>query len=229
MERGNLFWTVRGAARHLQIGLSMAIHAPTAPLGVEPTPLRRLVERLHEQDATAARELYDRCARQVNGVVWRILGADAEHDDVVQQVFANVFRNLAQLRDPERLESWVTGVAVHTARSEIRRRRVRRIVRLDAAATETAPAVEDHEARYLVSRVHVILQRMNADLHVAFVLRFVEGRSLVETAELCGCSLATIKRRIHKARTRFEFHARRDPDLLHRFPRRREEVVVAHA
>ena len=67
MERGNLFWTVRGAARHLQIGLSMAIHAPTAPLGVEPTPLRRLVERLHEQDATAAREELRAALAEVGG------------------------------------------------------------------------------------------------------------------------------------------------------------------
>ncbi len=204
----------------------MAIHVPNAPACVETTPSRRLVERLHEQDASAARELYDRCARQVNAVVWRVLGADAEHDDVVQQVFANVFRNLAQLRDPDRLESWVLGVAVRTARTEIRRRRVRRIVRLDAAATERAPAVEDHEGRYLIARVHAILHRMNADLQVAFVLRFVEGRSLVETAELCGCSLATIKRRIHRARARFEFHARNDPELMHRLtppPEKQEE------
>lgn len=195
----------------------MAVHASQAPACAPTTSAQLLVARLHEQDAAAARELYDRCARQVNGVVWRILGADAEHDDVVQQVFANVFRSLGQLRDPERLEAWVTGVAVRTARTEIRRRRVRRIVRLDARATEHAPAVEDHEGRALVRRVHEILQRMDANLQVAFVLRFVEGRSLVETAELCDCSLATIKRRIQKARARFEVHARNDPALAHRF------------
>ena len=123
----------------------------------------------------------------------------------------------------------MTGVAVRTARTEIRRRRVRRIVRLDPTATEHAPAVEDHEGRVLIARVHAILHRMNADQQVAFVLRFVEGRSLAETAELCGCSLATIKRRLQRARARFEYHARRDPELMHRLPRETEDTEVPHA
>lgn len=200
----------------------MLITSPDVRGRIEVAPSAALVERLHEQEPAAGRELYDRCARQVNGVVWRILGADAEHDDVVQQVFANVFRSLGQLRDPERLDAWVTGVAVRTARTELRRRRVRRIVRLDVDATERAPAVDDADSWHLVSRVREILGRMDADLQIAFVLRFVEGRSLVEVAELCGCSLATVKRRIRRARARFEAHARRDPQLMDRFPAHRE-------
>ena len=132
----------------------MLITSPDVRGRIEVAPSAALVERLHEQEPAAGRELYDRCARQVNGVVWRILGADAEHDDVVQQVFANVFRSLGQLRDPERLDAWVTGVAVRTARTELRRRRVRRIVRLDVDATERAPAVDDADSWHL-SLIHI--------------------------------------------------------------------------
>ena len=175
-----------------------------------------LLEAVHSGSPEAARMLYDRFARDVNRVVWRVLGADSEHDDVVQQVFANVFRNLNQVADPERLRSWVVSVTVRTVRKEIRYRKVRSIVQLDPEPIARASEIEDHEARALVRRVHAILDQLPANLHVAFVLRYVEGRALLEVAELCGCSLATIKRRLRRAKQGFEQHAKHDPDLAAR-------------
>ena len=47
--------------------------------------------------------LYDRYARDVNRLVWHLLGADADHDDIVQQVFLRMIQSVATLRHPERL------------------------------------------------------------------------------------------------------------------------------
>jgi RNA polymerase sigma-70 factor (ECF subfamily) len=45
---------------------------------------------------------------------------------------------------------------------------------------------------------------MPAAERVAFCLRYVDGKQLAEVAELCDCSLATIKRRLQKAEAKLE-------------------------
>ena len=45
------------------------------------------------------------------------------------------------------------------------------------------------------------------------MVRFAEGFDLAETARACGCSLATVKRRLARAQRRFQVIARRDPVL----------------
>ena len=178
-----------------------------------------LIERVHSAEAGAANDLYELFSADVNGIVWRVMGADSEHDDVVQLAFSNVFRNLAQISDPERLRSWIAGVTVRTARNEIRRRKRRRWITFGGEVPDRAAEIEDHEGRQLIRRVHDVLDRLPADLQIVFVLRFVEERPLLEVAEMTGCSIATVKRRIRRARSRFEVHARRDPELAARIPR----------
>ena len=68
----------------------------------------------------------------------------------------------------------------------------------------------------MLARACTVLDRLGADQRLAFTLRFVEGYRLQEVAELCGCSLATTKRRLARASERFVELARRDPLLRER-------------
>jgi RNA polymerase sigma-70 factor (ECF subfamily) len=180
--------------------------------GREP-PDRDIVEGLLARDPGAATEMYDRYAERVNRLVWRMLGADQEHDDVVQQVFAHALADIRKLRDPEALGSWLVGIAVHTVRRELRTRRARRVFRLVPGTVELPPPDPGPGRRPLAPRVFGILAGMRAGDRIAFALRFVEGYSLGECASACGCSLATVKRRLTRARRVFMRRARRDPVL----------------
>jgi RNA polymerase sigma-70 factor (ECF subfamily) len=55
------------------------------------------------------------------------------------------------------------------------------------------------EQRALLSRVYAILESLPVDVRIAWTLRHVEGEKLESVARLCGCSLATAKRRIASA------------------------------
>jgi RNA polymerase sigma-70 factor (ECF subfamily) len=170
--------------------------------------------------AVAASAAYDRFSEDVNRLVWRVLGADAEHDDVVHQVFVQIISGLSKVRDPEMLRAWMASVCVKTVRTEIRRRRVRRFFHVgDAGITRIAAPVEDHEARELLEKVYVLLDTMPDNERIAFALRYIDERPLVEVAEACSCSLATIKRRLSKAEKRFARLASRDPGLAERLAR----------
>jgi len=173
-----------------------------------------LLERLREGEAGAVAILYDRYQAKINAIVWRIMGADSEHDDLVQRVFIQMMRGIKSLDDASKLDAWVRSVTVNMLRSELRRRRVRRIMALDTDGVEMhlAPST-DHEARESVRRVYEILEDFSADHRIVFTLRFIDGQSLDEIAEACDCSRSTIKRRLKRAQERFVKLAQKDPLL----------------
>ncbi|WAS93682.1 RNA polymerase sigma factor [Nannocystis punicea] len=173
-----------------------------------------LLELVHTGDPRTGAALFDLVGAQVNRLVWRVLGADEDHDDLVQQVFVALLAGLKRVREPEALRGWVAAVTVNTVRSEIRRRRVRRLFGMQAAAAEQVhtPAAS-HEARELLERTYGVLARLPADERIAFALRFIDEQPLGDVAAACDCSLATVKRRLSAAQARFRRLAERDPML----------------
>ena len=146
-------------------------------------------------------QLFKRFAPYVARIGLRLLGRESDVDDLIQEVFLAAFRQRDQLRDPNAAKNWLATIAVRTARRQLRRRRLRQFVGLD----QGGPALElpdpgiSPEKRALLSRVYQILDGMGVDRRLAWTLRYVEGKKLEIVAERCGCSLATVKRRIASA------------------------------
>ena len=59
---------------------------------------REIVEGIREGDTRAARALVNKYGRTINARVWRLLGADLDHEDVVQQVFVAIIKSLPKLK-----------------------------------------------------------------------------------------------------------------------------------
>lgn len=146
-------------------------------------------------------QLFKRYAPYVARIGLRLLGREADVDDLIQEVFLAAFRQRDQLRDPNAAKNWLATIAVRTARRQLRRRRLRQFVGLD----QGGPALElpdpqiSPEKRALLARVYEILDRMGVERRLAWTLRYVEGEKLEVVAERCSCSLATVKRRIASA------------------------------
>lgn len=160
------------------------------------------------QDAFPATDeaLFQRYAPYVARIGLRLLGREADVDDLIQEVFLAAFRQRSQVRDPLAFKGWLAIVAVRTARRTLRRRRMRAFVGLDALAAPLE--LRDHtmspERRALLSRVYQVLDRIPVEQRLAWSLRYVEGEKLERVAEQCGCSLATAKRRIAAAHARIQ-------------------------
>ena len=172
-----------------------------------PTPLR-LIDAAHPApldalppSALTDPQLFKRYAPYVARIGLRLLGRESDVDDLIQEVFLAAFRQREQLRDPLATKNWLATIAVRTARRQLRRRRMRQFVGLDAGG----PALQlpdqgiSPDKRALLARIYEILDRMAVERRLAWTLRFVEGEKLDKVAERCGCSLATAKRRIAAA------------------------------
>jgi RNA polymerase sigma-70 factor, ECF subfamily len=146
-------------------------------------------------------EAYAQNAGYVAGLVGRILGRNDDVPDVVQDVFLIAHRQLRSVRSPGALRAWLGRIAIREASRRLRWRRVRLF--LQPARTIEADLVADDGARAdlqpLVALLYSTLDRLAARERVPWVLRHLLEEPLDTVAELCGCSIATAKRRIAAA------------------------------
>ncbi len=140
-------------------------------------------------------------ARLVASIGFRILGRRSEVEDLVQDVFVEAGKWATRIEDPAALKHWLITVTVRAARHRLRRARFAAMLGFgtpvsyeDVAGSEASPS-----ERALLAEVYRVLDRLPVSDRIAWTLRYVQGESLGEVAELCGCSLATAKRRIAAA------------------------------
>jgi RNA polymerase sigma-70 factor (ECF subfamily) len=181
-----------------------------------------LVRAFAEGEAFAARAIWNRHAPMVFRLLERTLGPNGEAEDLTQDVFLRTFSKLPGLRDADALRSFIYSVALRTLRWELRRRRVRRILRL----TDTGQLPElpvrgvDSEARQILVRFYAILELLRVNERTAFVLRHIEGLKLEEIADTMGASLSTIKRWVGRAVLTVTIHVEADRELAAYFGKR---------
>ena len=157
-----------------------------------------LIRRMTSGDTNALAEIYDLFAGLVNGLALRILRDRTEAEDVVQEVFVQVWRQ-ADRFDPGRgsPEAWICTMARTRALDRLRRRASRREEPNDAAAPPSeAPRTEEAIA------VRKALLTLSADQRRALELAYYEGLTQTEIADRLGEPLGTIKTRIRTAMIR---------------------------
>jgi len=170
-----------------------------------------LIAGIRRGDPAAATALFTQYRGLVQRTLVRILGFDSELADTVQETFIRALGSTRLLRDPQALPSWLIRISVCTASDLIRRRRRRRWLQffaepqalVDRKSELAYEAEPDMEAREALRAAQTVLSSLPVDERIAFSLRRLNGMELTEVAHACGCSLATIKRRLVRAEKRF--------------------------
>lgn len=165
--------------------------------------------RLELVQASSGRRSLDSTYRvysgYVAGIAFRLLGRDHEVDDVIQDVFLAAARGLGQIRDDAAVKGWLATVTVRLTMRRLRHRRLRGFLGLDSVTeNDIATTPSDPADRVLLVRIYAVLDEISAPERVAWLLHHVEGETLPAVADMCRCSLATIKRRIAAAQGTIE-------------------------
>jgi len=174
-----------------------------------------LVRAIRTGDRDATTQLFDKHGRHVARVLVRCLGTCDAIADLVHDVFVIAYRDLARLREPGSLKSWLASVAVFVARGYLRHKRRRSwLAFLAPEELPERPAPRtDYDARAALRATYTILDTLPDDQRIAFALRYIEQMELTEVAAACKTSLATIKRRLARAQQAFATAARADARL----------------
>ncbi|MEO8550451.1 MAG: sigma-70 family RNA polymerase sigma factor [Kofleriaceae bacterium] len=146
--------------------------------------------------------------------VWRTvrrLGVrDVDVEDVCQRVFEIVHRQLPEFRGDAKLTTWLFGivrrvVADHRRSAYEQRRELHEEVEVVAAAGQER-LVAEREARVLLDQ---LLDELDEDKRVVFVLCDLDGMAVKEVAELVDAPVQTVYSRLHAAREKLERGVRR--------------------
>jgi RNA polymerase sigma-70 factor (ECF subfamily) len=177
-----------------------------------------LAERLRAGDAGALEDLMERFAPRVYRLAMGITRNQPDAEEVVQDVFLNLFRKAGMFEGRAALGTWVYRITVNTALIKRRGKRFQMEVHLedhlptfdDSGHREGDRAFlladwsESPEAALLSKETRALVRRLIDGLpdgyRVVLLLKDVEELSCEEVAEVVGESVAAVKSRLHRAR-----------------------------
>ena len=154
-------------------------------------------------DAQAARALYHRHGPRIRRFLGDLLRDPALADDATQETFARVFCRLDSLDDPNKLTSWLFGVARNVSLEMMKARARRAKVFVEVSADAPSPEVSP-ERRILGREAAAILERAIAKLsegrRAALLMRVDHQLAYGEIAQALGWSVAKAKVEVFRAR-----------------------------
>lgn len=153
--------------------------------------------------------------RTYSGFVWRVLlrlgVAESDVEDVAQEVFLGVHRNLPRFEGRCSMRTWVYGICHRRAVDYRRRAMVRHEVATDEPPElgEDAGQEEGLDLAQARAQLKHVLDSLDEDKRAVFVLFEIESIPMDEVAEIVGCPLQTAYSRLYAARRKVEAAAQR--------------------
>ncbi len=182
-----------------QRSFDIASTSTSGPARLRADEERALLERVRMRDERAMTELFDRYGSMVYSVALRVLKDSGSAEDVMQDVFFQLWQNpRAFVAGRGSLGAWLMVVARNRAIDALRRRRPSDPVEDVVLASDTNLASEA-ERNTMMDKVRIVLHGLPTDQQRSLELAFFEGLSHSEIAAQTGDPLGTVKTRIRSA------------------------------
>jgi RNA polymerase sigma-70 factor (ECF subfamily) len=168
--------------------------------------LRRLVERVKQDDVLAFEELYRLTRDDVARTLFHLVGPRPDLDDLVQETYLRLLKAVPAFRGHSQFRTFLYRVCTNVALMHLRWWRRRREVLTDeppeteAGELDPERAAEAAQAARLVQRA---LDTLSAKKRVVFVYHELRGLGPEEIAEVVGISYNTVRSRLHHGRIEF--------------------------
>jgi RNA polymerase sigma-70 factor (ECF subfamily) len=158
-----------------------------------------LMQRVRASDQNAMAEVFDRYSGLVYSVALRVLGDTAHAEDVMQEIFFQVWKSPAAFVEMRgSLGAWLAVTARNRAIDAVRRRKPSDPVEDVVLASATNLASEVERTR-MMEKVRGVMLRLPAEQKRSVELAFFEGLTHSEIAAKTGDALGTVKTRIRTA------------------------------
>ncbi len=166
------------------------------PSGVEDASLLSLVQR---GDENAMASLFDRYSKVVYSVALRVLRDPSAAEDVLQEIFMQIWRNPDSfIATRGSLGGWLAVVSRNRSIDALRRRRPTESVE-DVPLASPYNLAEDAERNIMTERAREVIVLLPAEQRKTLEMAFFDGLTHSEIAEITGDPLGTVKTRIRSA------------------------------
>lgn len=160
----------------------------------------------------------------------RLVGNRSTADDLLQDTLLKIARALPGFEGRSSVKTWAFTIATRVATDHLRRPQNRaQMVEIDETIESLDPETDQKLVVDEMSNcMREVIDSLPEDYRTAVVLHDLEGQTAAQVAEIAGCSIATAKIRIHRARRRLkqaldeECRFYRDAESVFRCDRKRD-------
>ena len=175
-----------------------------------------LVERVQRGDRRAFDLLVLKYQQKILKLVMRYVRDPTEALDVSQEAFVKAYRALPGFRGESAFYTWLYRIAINTALTHLRKNRFRTFFSLErvaegektpdwmAALTVDASVEKESVVRDLQQRLNEAFQKLSINHRTVVTLFEIDGLSHTEIAEIMGCSVGTVRSRLHYAKQQLQ-------------------------
>jgi RNA polymerase sigma-70 factor (ECF subfamily) len=163
-----------------------------------------LFQQIRTGDALALKALYGRYRIAIYRFALRLTRSEASAEDVVSEVFVDVWRNAAAFEGASQSQTFLLAVARNKAYSLMRRRRDEELDEEKAAEIEDESDTPEAsmQKRNKGQIIRACLNRLSAAHKEVIDLVYYQDKSIEEVAEIVGAPVGTVKTRMFHARKR---------------------------
>jgi RNA polymerase sigma-70 factor (ECF subfamily) len=170
---------------------------------------RELIRMIGERDVAAHRIIFDRYYRRVFAMVRRRLDDEALAEEVVSDVFFEIWRGADGFRGDSQVSTWIFGIAHFKVLTAVRRKFAKSVASVIPTKVETLHgfAADTHvsdefESREALRDALRAIDRLPEGQREALRLSVLEGWDYTAIAKHLGVTENTVKTRVSRARAR---------------------------
>ncbi len=169
-----------------------------------------LIERAQNGDVSAFEELVSLYAKKIYNYCYRMTDSREDAEDLAQEVFIKVYRNLKSFKGDSRFSTWIYRIAYNTCVDRYRKGRKLDTVSLNPGKNEDSVEIElvssdplpEEEVikRERYRKLQACIAGLKPEYKTVIILRDIQNYSYEEIAEILQVPLGTVKSHISRAR-----------------------------
>ena len=185
------------------MSLALSVLNPSMSSSATPEPEIEWMARIRDGDMEAFRRLVEAHQARVVGTISKMLGSDAEAEDLAQQVFIRIWKSAPRYRPTAKFTTWLFRITRNLVFNELRRKR--HFVDQADEMPEPAERRDQEPDKVLMegelqSAIQDAIDQLPESQRLAIILRRYEGMAYEEIAAVMDTTVPAVKSILFRAR-----------------------------
>jgi len=168
-----------------------------------------LIEEVKNGDQNSFREIVKRYEQTIANIITSMLGKSADAEDVGQEVFIRFYQAIHQFKGESKLGTYLTRIAINLSLNELKKRKRKNFWYSfsdvsDKNFNQIADAENQRDKFTEKELVNKGLQMLKPDYRIVVTLRYIEGYSTKETADILNIPQGTVLSRLSRGQEKLK-------------------------
>ncbi|MDR2969233.1 MAG: RNA polymerase sigma factor [Tannerellaceae bacterium] len=163
------------------------------------------VKRIQEGDVNCFACLLDRYSRQVHSLILKVVGSREDAEELAQDVFMKVYKNISSFRENSSFSTWIYRIAYNTAISATRKRKVEYLAIEETQISnvseeEVAGMMGQTDTSAQVERLEKAIELLPPDERGIILLYYMQEKTVEDLVHITGLTASNIKIKLFRIR-----------------------------